>query len=60
MKIFWMALAFVFILEGLLPLLMPAQWREVLRRVLSFNDGQLRFIGLISICSGLILLTFVA
>jgi Uncharacterized protein conserved in bacteria len=58
MKTFWMALAFVFILEGFLPLCLPAQWREAIKKVLSFNDGQLRFIGLLSITSGIILLLF--
>ena len=58
MNTFWMALAFFFILEGILPLLAPNQWRETIRKILSFNDGQLRFVGLLSVSSGIILLLF--
>ena len=41
-----MALAFLLLLEGLPLLLAPARWREVIRRVSSLADGQLRFCGL--------------
>lgn len=46
------ALALVLIIEGLMPLLSPARWREVFARVLAMSDGQIRFIGLISIVLG--------
>jgi uncharacterized protein YjeT (DUF2065 family) len=29
-----------------MPLLAPASWREVFRRLLALSDGQIRFIGL--------------
>jgi uncharacterized protein YjeT (DUF2065 family) len=53
------AFALMLVVEGLLPLLAPKAWREMFRRVLEFNDGQIRFIGLLSMLTGLILLYFV-
>ncbi len=44
------------IVEGLLPLLLPAYWRETFVRLVQLNDGQLRMLGLIAILSGLALL----
>ena len=46
------ALALVMIIEGVLPLLAPARWREVFNRILAMSDGQIRFIGLVSILMG--------
>ena len=53
-----MAFALVFVLEGLMPLLAPALWRETFRRVTQFTDGQIRFFGLAAILIGLVLLAF--
>jgi uncharacterized protein YjeT (DUF2065 family) len=50
------ALALMLIFEGLLPLLHPRGWRSVFERVLEMNDGQIRFIGLLSVGVGLLLL----
>ncbi|MDR2173930.1 MAG: DUF2065 domain-containing protein [Burkholderiales bacterium] len=55
MKTLGLAIALLCILEGLLPFLMPAQWREIFRKIIDFSDGQLRFIGLISIVAGLLM-----
>lgn len=52
-------LAMMLVLEGVLPLLLPRIWRDTLKRVTAFNDGQLRFIGLASILAGLGLLLLV-
>ncbi len=52
---FLMAVGLMLVLEGLMPLFMPQAWRETFRRMIEFNDGQLRFIGLISVVSGLLL-----
>ena len=49
------ALALMLIFEGLLPLLSPARWRQVFESALRMSDGQLRFIGLISMLAGLTL-----
>lgn len=48
------ALALVLVLEGLLPLAAPRVWRESFRRLLELNDGQLRFVGLVSVALGLL------
>jgi uncharacterized protein YjeT (DUF2065 family) len=55
----WAALALVLVLEGLLPLLSPAQWRHMFQQLLELHDGQLRFFGLCSIVAGLVLLWLV-
>lgn len=53
------AVALMLVIEGLLPFLVPAAWRETFRRLIELSDGQLRFIGLSSMLLGLILLYFV-
>jgi len=55
-KILLTAFALMLIIEGLLPFLMPALWRETFRRLTEMSDGQLRFIGLTSMLAGLLLL----
>ena len=50
------AVALMLVIEGLLPLLLPATWRETFRRLIELSDGQLRFIGLASLLAGLALL----
>ena len=49
-------LAIFLIAEGLLPLVAPRTWREVFARVLQFNDGQVRFFGLVFVGLGLLML----
>lgn len=50
------ALALMLVFEGLLPLINPRGWRSVFERVVQMNDGQIRFIGLLSVGLGLLLL----
>ena len=50
------ACALVLVLEGILPLIAPRLWRDAFRRLTDLSDGQLRFIGLISIGVGVITL----
>ena len=57
-KMLFMAFALMLIVEGLLPFIGPRIWREMFTRVISMTDGQIRFIGLTSMISGLILLLF--
>lgn len=52
------ALALMLVIEGLLPFLSPALWRQVFARALALSDGQLRFVGLASMLAGLLLLSF--
>ena len=49
-----MAMAMVLVLEGLLPLLAPRQWRQMFTQLLQLKDGQLRFCGLLCIAAGAI------
>ena len=50
------ALALMLVFEGLLPFLSPAAWRRMFQRVTAMSDGQIRFVGLMSIGLGLLLL----
>ncbi|MDB5866999.1 MAG: hypothetical protein JWO70_4805 [Betaproteobacteria bacterium] len=50
------ALALMLVIEGLLPFLLPALWRDTFRRLTEMGDGQIRFIGLTSMLAGLLLL----
>jgi uncharacterized protein YjeT (DUF2065 family) len=54
--IFWSALALVLVFEGLFPFISPGGWRNTFQKLLSLQDGQLRFFGLCSILIGLVLL----
>ena len=51
-----MAIALMLIFEGLLPFVAPQTWRETFKRMIGLKDGQLRFMGLISIVGGLTLM----
>jgi uncharacterized protein len=48
-----LALGLVLIIEGLLPLISPSGWRDTMRRIAEFRDGQIRFLGLGSVAVGL-------
>ncbi|HEY8354618.1 MAG TPA: DUF2065 domain-containing protein [Methylophilaceae bacterium] len=50
-----MAFGLMLVLEGVLPLLAPQAWRDTFRRMIELNDGQLRFVGLISMIAGLVI-----
>ncbi|MBX3602194.1 MAG: DUF2065 domain-containing protein [Rubrivivax sp.] len=50
------AVALMLVMEGLLPFLSPRSWREVFERATRMSDGQIRFIGLVSMGVGLLLL----
>ena len=51
-----LAFGLMLVLEGVLPFLAPARWRETFRRLVEFSDGQIRFIGLTSMLIGLIVI----
>lgn len=50
------ALGLMLVLEGLLPLLLPQTWRETFKRMIALKDGQLRFVGLLSVVGGVVLI----
>jgi hypothetical protein len=55
---FLMALGLALVIEGALPFLHPAGWRNVVLQVASMKDGQIRSIGLVSMVAGIALLLF--
>jgi uncharacterized protein len=54
-KTLLLAFALMLLIEGVLPFLAPAVWREAFRRITQFTDGQIRFVGLSSMLLGLVL-----
>ena len=50
-----LAFALMLVLEGILPLVAPASWRQMFSRVTELNDGQIRFFGLIAVAGGALL-----
>ena len=56
---FWLALALVLVIEGLLPLLSPSGWRRIFQQILLLHDGQVRFFGLCSIVAGLVVIALI-
>ncbi len=57
---FWLALALVLVIEGLLPFVAPSVWRQTFSKILALQDGQIRFVGLVSIALGLIVIWLLA
>ena len=54
-----LGLAMMMVVEGLVPFALPELWRETFRKLVALTDGQLRFIGLTSMISGLLLLYWI-
>lgn len=52
-------IALVLILEGLLPFLSPAAWRDTMLKLAQLEDGQIRFVALLAIVAGLLMLALV-
>ena len=50
------AFALMLIIEGILPFVAPAAWRETFLRLATMGDGQIRFVGLTSMLIGVVLL----
>jgi uncharacterized protein len=53
------AFALMLVIEGVLPFLVPGLWRDTFRRLTEMTDGQIRFVGLTSMLTGLLLLYIV-
>lgn len=54
---YWLlGLAMMLVIEGMMPFLFPGLWRETFRKLLSLTDGQLRFIGIAAMLSGMLML----
>jgi uncharacterized protein len=52
------AFALMLVIEGILPFLAPSLWRETFRKMTEMSDGQVRFVGLLSMAGGLLILLF--
>ena len=52
------ALALMLVFEGLLPLISPTKWRQIFEKATRMSDGQIRFVGLVSVALGLLALAF--
>ena len=53
------AFALMLVLEGLMPFLFPAVWRETLGKLAQLQNGQIRFIGLTLMLCGLLMIYWV-
>jgi len=53
------AIALVFIIEGMLPFISPNRWRNMLAMVEQMNDRAIRNVGLGSMLFGIVLLYLV-
>lgn len=52
---FLLAVALLFIIEGVLPSISPGAWRRAFEQALRLSDAQIRWIGLASMAGGLLL-----
>jgi uncharacterized protein len=50
------AFALMLVLEGVMPFVAPAAWRDVFRKLSELADGQIRFVGMCSMAVGLLIL----
>jgi len=50
------AFALMLVVEGLLPFVSPVRWRALFEQAMKLSDGQIRFVALSSMLSGLALL----
>jgi uncharacterized protein len=57
--LFLPALALMLVFEGVLPFLAPVAWRETFSRMIQMRDGQIRFMGLVSMLIGVLILFLV-
>lgn len=55
MTVLLAAFGFALVLEGLLPIIAPGRWREMVRTLSEMQDGQIRFVGMGCVIVGLLL-----
>ncbi len=51
-----LAFALMLVLEGVIPFVAAATWRETFSRLIRMADGQIRFVGCASMLAGLVIL----
>jgi uncharacterized protein YjeT (DUF2065 family) len=50
------AFGIMLLIDGIVPTFFPRQWRETFSRLIQFSDGQIRFLGLVALVSGFVIL----
>ncbi|MBU6467958.1 MAG: DUF2065 family protein [Betaproteobacteria bacterium] len=50
------AIGMVLILEGIMPVIAPRQWRNTLLKLTQLSDGQVRWIGVIVMILGIVII----
>ncbi len=53
MRQLWLAIGLVFVIEGLLPFLVPHIWKKLMQQMTQQSDRSLRIMGLLSMLIGL-------
>ncbi len=57
--VFWVSLALVLVLEGLLPAVNPALYRRMVQMISERDDGSMRRIGLVMMALGAVIIYLV-
>ena len=52
----WMSFALLLVVEGALPFAAPRLWRDAFRKLTEMSDGQIRFVGLVSLTLGALMM----
>ena len=52
--------ALMLIFEGIMPFVAPEAWKNTMRQAVALSSGQLRFVGMLAIAAGLVLLSFIS
>jgi uncharacterized protein YjeT (DUF2065 family) len=52
--------ALMLIFEGIMPFVAPDAWKNTMRQAIALSNGQLRFVGILAIAAGLVLLSFIS
>ena len=54
---YWLlGFALMLIIEGFMPFIFPSIWRSTLLKLAKLTDGQIRFVGILAMLSGLLVL----
>jgi len=57
---YWLlGVAMMLVVEGMIPFVSPRLWRETFSKLVTLTDGQLRFVGITAMVSGLLLLYWI-
>lgn len=56
LQVILLAMGLCFIIEGILPFFSPSGWKRLFEQLSKLDDGQIRFIGLVCLSVGLVLL----